>query len=79
MKLLLVSLLSSRMEHLERPKELYLQLAVPLGFDKFTIQPNLLARSVALRLDSLIVGSFLQFLGIVEIFATYNDQLSEFF
>ena len=66
------------MEHLERPKELCLQLAVLLGIDELAIQPNLLTGDIALRLDSLIVGSFLEFLGMVEIFATYNHQLSEF-
>ena len=65
------------MEHLEWPKELCLQLAVPLGLDELAIQPNLLAGGVAPRLDSLIMGSLLKFLGMVEVLATYDYQLSE--
>ena len=65
------------MEHSEWPKELCLQLTVRLGLDKLVVQPNLLAGGVAPRLDSLIVGSLLKFLGMVEVLATYNHQLSE--
>ena len=66
------------MEHLEWPKELCFQLAVPLGLDELAIKPNLFVGGVASWLDSLIVGLFLELLGIVEIFATYNHQFSEF-
>ena len=76
-KLQLVSLLPDRVEHSEWPKELCLQFAVPLSLDELAIQPNFLAGSVAPRLDSLIVGSFLKFLDMVEVFATYDHQLSE--
>ena len=65
-------------EHSERPKELCLQLAISLGLEELAIQPNFIAEGVALRLDSLIVGSFLELLDMVEIFATYNHQFSEF-
>ena len=65
------------MEHLEWPKKLCLQLAVPLDLDELAIQLNLLAGGVALRLDFLIVGSFLKFLGMVEVLETYDHQLSE--
>ena len=60
------------MEHSEWPKEHCLQLAVPLGLNELAIQPNLLAGDVALRLDSLIVGSLLKFLGMVEVLAIYD-------
>ena len=62
-----------------RPKKHYLQLAVPFGLNEFAIQPNLLARGKTLRLDSFIMGSFFELLGMVEIFAIYNHQFSEFF
>ena len=77
-KLQLVGLLPDRVEHLERPKKLYLQLAVPLGFDKLAVQLDLLAEGVAPWLGFLIVCSLLEFLGVVEILATYNHQLSQF-
>ena len=50
---------------------------VPLGLDELAIQPNLLAESIDPRLDFLIVGSFLKFLDMVEVLATYNHQLSK--
>ena len=58
-KLQLERLLADRMEHPERPKELYLQLPVVFGLDIFIVQPNILAGGVAPRFDSLIVSSFL--------------------
>ena len=77
-KLQLVRLLPDRMEHPERPKDLCLQLPVAFGLDVFAVQPNFLARGIALRLDSIIVSFFLKFLGVVEVFPTNNDQFSEF-
>ena len=66
------------MEHPERPKKLCFQLSVTLGFNIFAIQPNFLAGGIALRFDSLIISSFLKLLAMVEVFATHNDQVSEF-
>ena len=71
-ELQLVRLLSDRMENPERPKELCLQLPVMLGLDIFAVQSNFFARGVAPRFDSLIMSSFLQFLGMVEIFLANN-------
>ena len=78
MKFQLVFLLPDRMEHLERPKELRFQLLVPLSLDILAVQPNFLARGVALRFDSLIISLFLKFLGMIEIFLANNHQFSEF-
>ena len=66
------------MEHLKRLKEICFQLTVPLGLDILATQTNLLTRGVVLRLDSLIVGLFLKFLGIVKVLVIYDHQLSEF-
>ena len=66
------------MEHLKQPKKLYFPLVVPLGLNEFVIQQTFLIGGVALRLDSLIMGLFLAFLGMVEIFATYDHQLFKF-
>ena len=74
-KFQLVRLLSNRIEHPKRPKELCLQLSVAFGLDIFAIQPNFLARGVALRLDSLIMSLFLKFLGMIEVFPAKNHQL----
>ena len=41
------------------------------------IQPDLVARGIALRLDSLIVGSFLKFLGVVEILLANGHEVLE--
>ena len=62
------------MKHSKRPKE----LAVLYGFDKLATQPNLLTGGVALRIYSLILGLFLELLGVVENLVTYNHQLSQF-
>ena len=78
-KLQLVSLLPDRVEHLERPKELCLQLPVTLGLNILAVQPNFLTGNVILGFDFLIVSSFLKLLGMVKIFLAHNYQLSEFF
>ena len=46
-KLQLVSLLLNRVEYLEWPKELCLQIPVPLGFDVLAIEPNLFTWCIA--------------------------------
>ena len=71
-KLQLINLLPDKMEHLKRPKELYLQLAILLSLDILAIQPNFLAEDIASKLDSFIVSLFLEFLSIVEILTIYN-------
>ena len=77
-KFSLVYLFPDKIEHSERPKELCFQLPVTLGLDVFAIQSNFLAGGVASRFDSFIMGSFLKFLGMMEIFSANNHQLSEF-
>ena len=77
-ELQLVYLFSDRMENSKRPKELCLQLLVAFGLDIFAVQPNFLAGGVAPRFNSLIVSSFLEFLGMVEVFSVNNHQFSEF-
>ena len=64
------------MEHLERPKELCLQLAVTLGLDVFAIQLYFVTGGIASRLNALIVGPLLKFLSMVEIFSTNDHQFS---
>ena len=60
------------MKHPERPKKLCLQLLLMLSLDIFAVQPNFFAKSIALRFDSLIMSSFLKFLGIIEVFLANN-------
>ncbi len=50
------------MENSEGSKKFGLKLFVPLHFDVFAIQLDLLARSIATALYSFVIGSFLQFL-----------------
>ncbi len=50
------------MEDLEGSKKLAFELLVPLRFDVSAIQLDLLARSIASALNSLVMGSFLQLL-----------------
>ena len=71
-KLQLEYLFLKKMEHLERPKKLCLQLSIMLSLNIFVVQPNVLARDVALRLDFFIISLFLKLLGMVEVLATHN-------
>ena len=64
------------MEDSKWPKELCLQLLVLFGLDIFTIQPNFITEKIAPRLDAFIMGPFLEFLGMVEVFSANNYQLS---
>ncbi len=47
------------MKDSEGSKKLALELLVPLCFDVLAVQPNLLTRSIAAALNSLVMGSFL--------------------
>ena len=49
-----------------------------LSLEMLAIQLNLVAQSIALGLDPLIVGLLLKFLGVVEILLAYGHQLLEF-
>ena len=60
----------------KRFEELRLQLPILFGLDIFVIQPNFITRGIALRLDAFIVGPFLKFLGMVEVFFANDHQFS---
>ena len=60
-----IGLATHRVQNSKRPKELRLQLPIAFGFDIFAVQPNLLAESITFKLSFFIVGSFLQFLGVL--------------
>ena len=47
------------------------------GLGIFAVQPNFIAGGIASKFDSLIVTSFLKFLGMVEIFLANNHQFFE--
>ncbi len=64
---------------MEGSKKLALELLVPFRFDVSAVQPNLLARSVALALYSFVMGSFLQLLCVEEVLAADFHQLSQLF
>ena len=61
----LVSLFAYRVYHLKMTKELGFQLAIPLSFEVFAIQPNLITRCIASGLDSFIIAPFLKLLCMV--------------
>ena len=60
-----VGLTTHRVQNSKRPKELRLQLPIAFGFDIFAVQLNLLTENVTSRLSFFIMGSFLQFLGVL--------------
>ncbi len=67
------------MEHLEWFKKLVLKLLVPLQFDVFAIQPDLLTWSVATTLYSLVMGFLLQLLCVEKVLPANFHQLSQLF
>ncbi len=67
------------MEDSERSKELALKLFVLIHFDVPAVQPDILARSVATALYSLLMGSFLQLLYMEKVLTANFHQLSQLF
>ncbi len=67
------------MEDSEGSKKLALELLFSLRFDVFAIQPDLLARIVAMALYSFIMGFLLQLLCIEKVLTTNFYQLSQLF
>ena len=64
------------MEDSKWSKEFCLQLPVSFDLDVFAIQSNFITGSIAPGLGAFIVGSLLEFLGMVEVLAADNHQLS---
>ena len=60
-----VGLATYRVQNSKKSKKLHLQLSIAFGFDIFVVQPNFLTGSVTFKLSFFIVGSFLQFLGVL--------------
>ncbi len=67
------------MKDSERSKKLALELFVLFGFDVLTIQLDLLTRSIAMTLYSLIMGFFLQLLCMEKVLTANFYQLSQLF
>ncbi len=67
------------MKDLKRFKKLALKLFVPLHFDIFAIQLDLLTRIIAMTLHSFVMGSLLQFLCMKFVLATNFHQFSQLF
>ncbi len=67
------------MEDLEGSKKLALELLVPLCLDVFAIQLDLLARSIATTLYSLLMGFLLQLLCMEKVLTANFHQLSQLF
>ena len=73
-----VGLATYQMQDSKNPKKLRLQLLLVFSFDIFTIQPNFLTENVTFRLSSFIIGSFLQFLSVLQVFSIYNYKIPKF-
>ncbi len=67
------------MKDSEGSKKFALELLVPLYFDVFAIQPNLLARSITTALYSLILGFLMQLLCMEKVLTANFHQLSQLF
>ena len=74
-----VSLATHKVQNLKRPKELCLQLLIVFDFDIFAIQPNRLTKSITSRLSFFLIGLFLQFLGMLQVFSAYSYEIPKFF
>ena len=62
---------------MKKTEKLGFQLAIPLSSEVLATQPDLVARGIASKLDSLIVGSLLKFLGVVEILLANGYEVLE--
>ncbi len=67
------------LKDLKKIKELTFKLAILFSLDVFTIQPNFITGSIAFKLYSLVISSFLKLLNIVEVFLIYNDEFLELY
>ncbi len=67
------------MEDSEGSKKFALELVIPLCLNVLAIQPDLLARSVATALHSLVMGSFLQLLCVEKVLTANFYHLSQLF
>ena len=67
------------MQNSKRSEELCLQLPVLFGLDIFAVQPNFITGGIASRLDAFIVGLFLKFLDMMEIFFRLRAGFDVFF
>ena len=70
----LVSLFIYRVQHLKKTKKLSFQLTIPLSFEVSTTQLDFIVKSIALKLDFLIVGLLLHFLCMIEVLLANNHQ-----
>ncbi len=66
-------------EDSEESKKLALELFVLLRFDVSAVQLDLLARSIAAALNSLVIGSFLQLLYVEKVLTANFHQFSQLF
>ena len=62
---------------MKKIEKLGFQLAIPLSFEVFATQLDLVAQSIALKLDSLIMGSLLKFLGMIKILLANGHKVLE--
>ena len=67
------------MKDLKWFKELCLQLPVLFDLGIFAVQSNFITGSIVSRLDVFIVGPFLKFLNIVEVFFGIKAEFVVFF
>ena len=68
-----------RIYYLKSFEELSLKFPIPFCLDVFAIQPNFVARGVALGLHSLVVGLFLKLLSMVDVLPIDSHQFLEFY
>ena len=73
-----VGLVIYQIQNLKRPKELHVQLLNTFDLNIFAVQPNFLVGKVTSGLNSFIVGSFLQFLDVLQIFSICSYKITKF-
>ena len=69
-----VGLLANWMENSKKTKEFDFQLSIFFGFDIFTVQPNLIIKSIASRLCASIMGLLLKVLGMMEVLTVNQHE-----
>ena len=63
---------------MKKTKKLDFQFAILLSSEVPATQPDPVAPGIASRLDSLIMGLVLKFLGVVKILLIYSHKVLEF-
>ena len=73
----LVNLFVYGVQYLKKTEKLDFPFIIPLNFELLITEQDFVTRGVVLRLDSLIMSLFLEFLGVMKVFLVNGHQFSD--